>query len=215
MIGVLVAADRICLVVAERMAADTLQHSQQLPRRPDVSIDGFPFLTQLAAERFGEIEVRLDDLVVGSGDRTVTLARVHLTLHDVHVFDTFHRATSRSGTATALITYAELSRVVGVPLSYAGSGRIVAQGSVTVAGESVRGTVSAAPTLSGTQLSFAQPQATVAGIGIPGADAALAALLARPIDLSSLPFGLHVDAIDTGAAGVSVTLSAANLSYRR
>jgi hypothetical protein len=215
LVGLLVALDRIGVAVADRMAADALQRSQNLTHRPDVSIDGFPFLTQLAAEDFDQIEVGVDDLVVGSGNTTVTLTKLHMTLHDVQVSDSFHRATARSSTATALLTYAEITRVVKVPISYAGAGRVEAKASGTVAGVTVSGRVSAKPVLSDGTLRFADPRATVDGASIPGADAVLTAVLDHAVDLSHLPWGLHVRGLAARADGVSVTLTAANLTFQR
>lgn len=215
LIGLLVALDRIGVAVADRMAADALQRSQNLPQRPDVAIDGFPFLTQLAAETFDEIEVGVDDIVVGSGDKTVKLTELRMALRDVHVYDSFHRATARSSTATALLSYPELSRVLRVPLSYAGGGRVAAKATATVAGVSISGRISAKPVLSDGDLRFANPHATIDGASVPGADTALAAVLDTPVDLSNLPFGLHVRGLAARADGVSVTLTAANLTFRR
>ena len=215
LIGLLVAADRISLAVAERMAADTLQRSQQLPHRPDVSIDGFPFLTQLVGMTFDQIEVSVADATVGSGDRTVTLSKVHITLHDVHVFDDFHRATASSGSATALLSYAELSRVLHLKLSYAGAQRITASGSARVAGVSVSGSITAEPELDHDgALRFADPHVTVAGTGVPGAGDALVALLG-PIPLTNLPFGLHVRGVAAHPDGVVVALTAGRLTFHR
>ena len=215
LVGLLVAADRISLAVAERMAGDTLQRSQNLPQRPDVAIDGFPFLTQLATGNFGRIEVRVNDVPITDQGVTVTLTELHITLHDVRITQNFHHATARTSTATALLSYAELSRVLHVPLSYAGAGRVAARASVTVAGVTVTGTVSALPQLSDASLRFTDPRATVDGAAVPGADAALAAVLDHPIGLANLPFGLHVRALAAHPAGVTVTLTAANLSFQR
>jgi hypothetical protein len=215
LVGLLIAADRVAVVVAERAAADTLQRSQDLPQRPDVSINGFPFLTQLASRTFGEVEIGVDDLVAGRGDATITVTKLRLRLHDVHLSDGFRSATARTGTASALLSYSELSRVLGVRLSYAGSGSVVTNASVTVAGATVSGRLSARPVLSAGELRFTDIHAAVEGVGIPGADAVLAAVLDRPVDVSHLPFGLRVDGFAARADGVSITLTAANLTFRR
>lgn len=215
LVGLLVALDRIGVAVADRMAADALQRSENLTQRPDVSIDGFPFLTQVAAETFDQIEVGVADLVVGSGDKTVTLTKLHMTLHGVHVSDSFHRATAKTSTATALLSYAEITRVLNVPISYAGGGRVAARASETIAGVSISGRVSAKPVLTNGDLQFADPHATIDGASVPGADTALAAVLDHPVDLSHLPWGLHVRGLSAGPDGVSVTLTAANLTFRR
>ena len=62
LVGLFVAADRIALGLAEDKAATALQSSQNLPQKPDVSVEGFPFLTQLLAGNFGEVVVTADDV---------------------------------------------------------------------------------------------------------------------------------------------------------
>ena len=49
MIIVLVVADRIALLIAERKISDRVASAYDLPAKPGVSIAGFPFLTQVAA----------------------------------------------------------------------------------------------------------------------------------------------------------------------
>ena len=49
LVGLAVVADRIALGVAEDRAASALQTSQDLTHKPDVTVEGFPFLTQLAS----------------------------------------------------------------------------------------------------------------------------------------------------------------------
>ena len=58
LVGLLVAADRAGNVIAERTVATTVQRSQHLAHKPDVDIAGFPFLTQLAAGKFGKVTLR-------------------------------------------------------------------------------------------------------------------------------------------------------------
>lgn len=213
--GMLVVADRVSVSIAERIAADTLQQSQSLPQRPRVSIDGFPFLSQLAHRTFQQVDVGIDGLAVGRGERAVTLATLAVRLREVHVSADLHRATARSGTATALLGYGELSRVVKMRLSYAGSGRVAASASATIAGVAVNGRVSARPVLDDASLRFTDVRAAIDGASVPGAQAALAALLDERVDLSHLPFGLRVRNLTVRADGVSITLTATALTFQR
>src|SRR6476646_8831852 len=72
LVGAAVAGDRIALSLAEDRAASALQTSQDLSHKPDVTVEGFPFLTQLAAGSFGEVVVSAHDVTVGKA-------------HDVHL----------------------------------------------------------------------------------------------------------------------------------
>ncbi len=58
----LIAADRIALLVAESQIADRVQKSQELSAHPQVSIKGFPFLTQVLGGRYHEVDVSVRNI---------------------------------------------------------------------------------------------------------------------------------------------------------
>ena len=216
LIGLLVAADRVSLAVADTAAAVTLQRSQGLAARPDVSIDGFPFLTQLAAGSFDQIRVTAKNLTVGQAGVTLRIASLDVTLHHVHVARDFQSARSDFSTATALVTYADLSQTLGVTLGYAGAGRVHATTTITVAGVPVTGTATSGVQLTANSLTFTDPSVTVDGISVPPQMSSYFATVFRTaISLGGLPFGVHVDSVQASAAGIAVTLSAAGLTFHR
>ncbi|MFE0426382.1 DUF2993 domain-containing protein, partial [Streptomyces sp. NPDC058953] len=57
--GLFVAADRVAVNYAESKVADKVRSSQGLSRTPDVSINGFPFLTQVAGKQLDDVDVSL------------------------------------------------------------------------------------------------------------------------------------------------------------
>ena len=216
LVGLLLAADRVSLAVADTAAGVTLQRSQGLAARPDVSIDGFPFLTQLVAGSFDTIHVTAKNLTVGRAGVTLRIASLEVTLHHVHVARDFQSARSEFSTATALVTYADLSRTLGVTLGYAGAGRVQATTTVSVAGLSVTGTATSGVELAADSLTFTDPTVTVDGIAVPPQVTSYFTTVFRTsIPLSGLPFGVHVDSVQASATGVTVTLSAAGLTFRR
>ncbi|MDT4939615.1 MAG: hypothetical protein QOG80_3286 [Pseudonocardiales bacterium] len=218
LVGLLVAADRIGLAVAERTAAVTLQSSQHLAQRPSVSIAGFPFLTQLATGSFDSIHVTVRDLTVGQRSSTqLRIARLDVTLRQVHVSRDFSSARSQFGTATALIDYSDLSHTLGATFTYAGNGRVQAVASVgVIPGVSVPASAAAAVRVSGDSLTFNDPRVTVAGQQVPPALAGyFNSLFGTSIPLTGLPFGVHVTGVRAASGGVTITLSATGLTFRR
>jgi hypothetical protein len=218
--GVLVAADRITLVVAERAAATTIQRSQHLNSAPSVTVAGFPFLTQLATGDFSKISVRADGVQAGSGSRALRIARVEVVLHRVHVPRDLSRVEADSATATGTISYADLSKTLGITMGYGGlshgAGRVRATASVTVAGQQISGTISAGVQLSGSDLEFVDPQLGVDGSSIPAAAVPLLqSVFGAPLSLASLPFGVKVTGVHATAQGVTIDLSGADLVYTR
>src|SRR6516225_483013 len=71
---VLVAADRISVAVAENQISDRLTSAYGLPDKPGVTITGFPFLTQVAAGDYHQIDLSASQ-VLGGGSSMVTADR--------------------------------------------------------------------------------------------------------------------------------------------
>ncbi len=212
----LIAADRIGVVVAQKAAARTLQTSQSLPREPSVTIDGFPFLTQLAARDLGRVTVHAGDVPVGDSNRRVTISRMTVVLHDLSASRDLTTFTARRGEAAATISYPELSRVVGIDLRYGGDGRVTATKSVTVLGQQFTASVSASVRVVDGALSFANTAvSSAAGSVPPVVEAALSQEFGSALSLAGLPFGLQVRSLDATPEGIAVSLTARDLVYRR
>lgn len=212
----LVAADRVGVVVAQRAAAQTLQSSQDLPRRPSVSIAGFPFLTQLAARDLTRVTVDAGDVPVGEGGHRFTVSRLGVVLHDLTASSDLRTFHASRGEATATVSYAELSRVLGVDLSYGGGNRVRASASVTVLGQTVRGSVSASLAVVDGTLSFADAVVSSAVGALPQvARDALTKVLDTSLPLTGLPFGLRLTGLQATSAGIAVSMTARDLVYRR
>src|SRR5690349_13218283 len=86
-LGILfVAADRLAVYFAESEAADKIKTSQGLTNTPDVSIKGFPFLTQVAGKELDEVEIGMDGLTTDAGGgRSVRVTKLNATLHNVRI----------------------------------------------------------------------------------------------------------------------------------
>jgi hypothetical protein len=211
-----IAADRIGLLVAERVVASKVQSSQDLNRRPAVHIEGFPFLTQVVANHYQAVRLDSDQLTVGDQTKRVTLAALDARLTGVRATNHFSGVTADRVTATAKIGYSELSRLLGVPISYQPGGRVQAQRSVTVLGQTITGTVSARVTVpGGDTLGFSDVRVGVANTGIELPQAAvneLSAVFAQQLSLTGLPFRLRVDRLDAASQGVTVTATATDVS---
>jgi LmeA-like phospholipid-binding len=209
----LVAADRIGVYAAERTAGNTIQSSQKLASRPDVDIAGFPFLTQLAAGKFGEVTVTGQDLPVGEAPHLLDLSRVRVVLHTVTVSRDFSRVHAKTADAVATVNYADLSKTLGLTVSYAGNGRVKATKSVTVFGQTVKASLSARPELVNGALGFAGAQINGADqLGGAAVDA-LGQVFDLSVPLQGIPFKIRVRSLRVEPQGVLVALSGADLTY--
>ncbi|WP_381796767.1 DUF2993 domain-containing protein [Streptomyces niveus] len=133
--GLFVAADRAAVYFAETEAASKIKSSQGLGSEPDVSIKGFPFLTQVANSKLDEIEVSIGGITATTEGREVEVTEVKAELRDVTVNSTFSSAVAGSAEGSALISYEDLTKSApkGATVGYAGPER-AAKGQVKVSG---------------------------------------------------------------------------------
>lgn len=218
LVAVLIAVDRISLVVAEHRAAAQIRSAQGLSSTPSVHVDGFPFLTQLASGTLDTVKVTAKDLSLGENGRTLHLQQLDAVLHHVRLHG-LSSATARTATATVLIAYRELTAVLGVPISYAGTspdgrGRIAARVSVTALGQQVSGSASAEVSAGGNAIRFVDIRADAGGVQVPDqVTAALSNVFSVPLSLARLPFHLSVQSARATADGVTVVFTATDVSY--
>jgi hypothetical protein len=86
LVVLLVAADRISAAVAENQISDRLTSAYGLPEKPGVSITGFPFLTQVAAGDYHQIDVSASQVPADGAtlrDLNVRLTGVHASVSQV------------------------------------------------------------------------------------------------------------------------------------
>ncbi|WP_329385877.1 LmeA family phospholipid-binding protein [Streptomyces sp. NBC_01716] len=133
--GLFVAADRAAVYFAETEAASKIRSSQGLSSEPDVSIKGFPFLTQVLGSELDEIEVSIGGITATTEGREVEVTEVKAELRDVRVNSSFSSAIAGSAEGSALISYEDLTKSApkGATVGYAGAER-AAKGQVKVSG---------------------------------------------------------------------------------
>jgi len=81
LVGLSALADRGLAVVAGEAAGASVSRSENLDGDPDVTFQGFPFLTQAARGRFREIDIDARDVIVEG----VTFSRIEAELRGVEV----------------------------------------------------------------------------------------------------------------------------------
>lgn len=220
LLGLLVGADRIALLIAESQLASRIQSSQHLSQKPDVSIDGFPFLTQVAARDFPHATVDIHGLTANS----LTITDLHADLHGVHVNSGFNSATVDTLVATAQLSYADIGKALSselnvegaqvgtVQVSKAGANQVKA--SYDLLGATISATVgvslSGTNTLEFRSVSFDTP---LSGLGLSPQNFDV------KYNLGALPFGIKLtqltftdSAVEITANGTNVNLSQAAVS---
>jgi hypothetical protein len=117
----LVIGDRVALAVTENQFASQFQ-KQGFPVKPSVTIEGFPFLTQLAAKDFNQVDISASNVPAGP----VTISTVHATIDGMHIssYSSSASATVDKLNATAFISFGALAAAGGLG---GGSGITVTQ----------------------------------------------------------------------------------------
>src|SRR5712691_7524844 len=112
-IVVLVVGDRVANAYTEDQMASQMQSSLALSGKPHVTIQGIPFLTQLAARDFRTVDVNASNETAGPGGQ-LEIASLTATLHGMHIHG-LKSATIDQFNASALITFTALGNAGGIP----------------------------------------------------------------------------------------------------
>lgn len=208
LIAGLYVGDRFAHRRAEQQVAALLQTQLGTPQPPMVSIEGFPFLTQVAADSIGRIHVVADQL----GETTkapVVLAHADLILTDIDTNDWFRSMKVAHSEGTARLDYAKLSSLAGAPMAYGGEGRVEIAVNTTVVRRKVEAVITGLPRLNAKEqtLTLSDAKIAVAGVNLPDftAQALLAAVL-KPIPLKGMPLGMTVTKIAAAEDGLQLDL---------
>ena len=214
LIVVLVVLDRGGDFVAERLAASSMQSSQHLEQRPDVSIEGVPFLTQFARRDYDHVTVDADDLPVADG--SLNISHLHVDLYQLTIsrdFTTFH---VDSGTARATISYADLSKRLGIDVRYAGNSRIRASKrfDLPIVG-TITPSITVRPELVNGALTFGSSSINGAGDSLGSISGALTKIFDVSVPLSGLPFQIKVRSLTVDSGGLHATFVGADLTFTK
>jgi hypothetical protein len=227
LVGLVVAADRIVEKVAEqRLVAAVTDEAKArgvTADSTDVTIGGFPFLTQVLRGRYDEITIDMRN--AHSGDLRVEQLLVTATGVDADTADLLNgtpKATADRVTGTAVIDYDALPKL----LDYAGVGvrgatfarasdGVRVRGTVTLAGQTVPLAATAKFTVKDGKLSVKVSEAQIEGVTLsPALQGPLDRLQARmsfPVDLPTMPFGMKLDSVRAQENGLAVTVTAHNV----
>jgi hypothetical protein len=201
----------------EQQVAATLQTQLGTPRTPSVDVEGRPFLTQVVAQRIGEVHVVADDLGATT-DGVLPIAHVDLTLDDLTTTDWWQTMTAARADGTALVDYDALARTAGAPLAYVGDGRFRLESTTRLYGIAVKATVTGRLALdeAAQTVAIADPTIEVAGVTLPAIVAEeLIKAVVRPIPLEGIPFDLRVSSIDPQEDGLHVGLTGSDIQIER
>jgi hypothetical protein len=210
----LVAADFIAKAVAQNVAASQIQ-KDGFPKKPSVTFEGFPFLTQVAAHDFHQVRFSSADVPAGP----VKITKVNAVANGVHLKGNYQSGTIDQVSGTVLISFGSLDSAltnalgpdagsvvgaVGLKLSAAGPDEVKASLDLLIASGSATWRVSRP---NPQQLSVT----LVSSSGVPSE-------LLQPIRnfsfaIPKLPFGLTIQHVLVTPSGIVGQISATQVPF--
>jgi hypothetical protein len=200
---VLVIGDRAANAYTEDQMASQMQSSLALSGKPHVSIQGFPFLTQLAARTFNTVNVNASNETAGPGGQ-LEIASLTATLHGMHIHG-LNSATVDQFTASALVTFTALAHAGGIPqgITLAPDGPNQIKATVDILGFSSEATAKV------TQVGNDKINVKITDFGGVPADV-LGNLTDFNVTIPKLPAGVTIKSISITQQGLRITATGTN-----
>ena len=199
----LVIGDRVAKAYAQNEIASKIQTSAGMSSKPSVTIQGFPFLTQVAQHDLRVVDISASNVQAGKFD----ISSIKATATGVHLNSGFSSATVDQINGTALITFASLESALGV------------QGVATITADPADGPnavkLSAGPIGSVTgYVKATGPNVVTIQMGsLSGLASLLGGVVpvqTQTIQIPKLPAGLVVRSVSVTSQGIVGTASAQN-----
>lgn len=237
--GLFVAADRLAVGFAEDKAADKLRSNENLPERPDVSINGFPFLTQVAFGQLDEVTIGIDryeastkgatggDGAGGKGADTILIEDLSARMKGVEFSGDYSSATADSASGSARISYAELLKAAQVEpvnvapgvtakvvrLSDGGHGKVKVTVEATVLGQKLRQPLTVMSTMRvdhDVVKVHADTLPKFGGVATP--ESRVRQITDFQQVINGLPAGIHIADVTAAPDGVHVSVTGSHVS---
>jgi hypothetical protein len=212
---VLVGADFAARAVAENVAASQFQKQGNLTNKPDVTIEGFPFLTQVASKNFSDIEVT----AANEKEGPVTITSINATATGVRLNSySFNSGEIGDISGTLLIDFSSLGNTLTTQIGALGTLLKGAGLDLTAAGpDEVKASMNLLVTTGSATWRVSRPSPTELNITLVGSSGLPSSLLSSiesvNIPIPKLPLGLTIDSIRVSPAGVIGTISGSNVPF--
>ncbi|GAA3497282.1 DUF2993 domain-containing protein [Streptomyces prasinosporus] len=227
--GIFVIVDRVAVGLAEDEAADRLKATENLATTPDVSIEGFPFLTQVAGGSLDEVRVGIEgyEAATGEGAQRIRIDDLRADMRDVEFSGDFGSAVAGSATGTATVAYDELLRTAKsetaqvapgitaevVGLSDGGNGKIKVEVEATVLGTELPEPVSVLSSVTVVDGDTVRVKADALPEfgGVVPAESRVRRIIDFEQRIDGLPGGIRLDRVEAARDGVEITVKGSDV----
>ncbi|MGH1553927.1 LmeA family phospholipid-binding protein [Streptomyces sp. L7] len=229
-LGVLfVVVDRVAVYFAQDEAAGKVQTSENLASAPDVSIKGFPFLTQVASGELDDVELGIKTYeattanTTGSGTSTIRIDDLKADMKDVKFSNGYSSAIAASATGSASIAYDQLlkaakseptniltgvdAQVVG--LSDGGNGKIKVDVKVSALGQETTYPVLSTVTVDGDTVKVHADNLPKLVVDL--ADSRIRSITDFQQTIDQLPGGVKLASVQAAKNGVEIKVKGSNV----
>jgi len=212
----LVAADRISVAIAENQISDRLTSAYGLPDKPGVTITGFPFLTQVAAGDYHQIDLSASQVPADGAtlrDLSVRLTGVHATVSQVLGGSSMVTADRAAG--SAMVGFGAVGQRLPGGFRLRPDGKnLSVSGTLAYRGARVPVSATVALGVSGTGISVTPVRVRV--LGLPGLSmSAYSSQLRIVVPLSTLPLHLHLTSVHVTQDGLRIGAAARDVQFAR
>jgi DUF2993 family protein len=201
-LALLVIADRAAAAYADNRAATEMQ-ANGFSSKPHVTIEGFPFLTQVASRDFHDIQIT----ATGEKAGPVQIDQINATMTGVRMNSGFSQGTVSQLSGTGLITFASLagaSNVPGIKISAASSDEV----KLSIDLDVISGSAVARVTKVGSSQVNVK---VISANGLPVS--ALGRLADFTITIPRLPMGMTLQSVSVSPQGVLIHITGQNVSF--
>ncbi len=212
---VLVGLDFGGRALAENIMASQIKN-QGFPAKPHVSIEGFPFLTQVISRDFSDIKISSSNITEGP----LEIASVNATMSGVHVSLSFNSGTIDRLNGTINVTFAALANAMtseagGLASALGGAGLTLTQAGP----DEVKATMDLVVTSGIAVWRITRIRHNVINIHLVTSSGDLSSVLGAIQDINvplpSLPVGLSIQRISVTPNGVVGTVTGQNVKFHQ
>lgn len=204
--------DRIAAARAESRTAKGFQDGMGTADRPSVHVRGFPVLNQLAAGSLDHVDLTAHGIPADGTTRPLPVTRLTVGMDGLKTSGSTDEAHADGVTATAFLSYADVSSALGVQVSQGDEpGRVDATASLPLVGDvTVSAAVSAA---GGNRIAFTDVRAEQGEV-LPPLKSLLDKALDEPIPLQNVPEGLGLRSVTTTEGGIDARFTGRSVTFR-
>src|SRR6266568_57180 len=209
-----VVVDRIAVVVAQNQISDRIAASYGLPDKPDVTIAGFPFLTQVLQGDYGRVDVSVSKVPANGA----TLRQLRAHFRDVHasLSQVLGKASSTitadRAAGNAIVPFTAIDQRLPGGLKVRPDGKdLTVAGTVTYRG--IRIPLNATLSLSATGAGISVTPVHVNDPGLGLLPPSVFSQLGIVLPLSTLPLHLHLTSVLVTPGGLRLGAAARHVHF--